>query len=225
MAHKIERMDDIPVYEFIFDEDDPKAGVKTISLVTEPATEIKGMYFNKFGGVEELQRIEFSAIKEQKKIVGPAMVPNKRIYRKFDPEDENSAGYYGVFSADTILRMMRKFNKNNNNRSINIDHSNKLIPGYIEQNYIINDPVYNNAKSYGYNLIPGTWFMEIKIEDDKFWREEVKENGKYSFSIEAILEQEPYKMALEIDYLHFIKNLETQTILSDQEIISILKSI
>jgi hypothetical protein len=40
---------------------------------------------------------------------------------------------------------------------------------------------------YGFDLPVGTWFIEVKITDEEFWNKEVKENGKYGFSIEGLM--------------------------------------
>lgn len=143
--------------------------------------------------LEDIKCYEFKAIKEQMKIVGPAMVPHKKIYRK-----DGDYEYFVTFSPKTIKKLVEKFNKENNNRSINVDHSAKMVNAYIEQNWIVDDPIYDKSKMYGYNLQPGTWFIEVKIEDKKFWEEEVKELGKYSFSVEGFLSMKPQYMSSQI---------------------------
>lgn len=200
-----------PVYEALIDEDNlDDTGIRFVSIVSDPAIEIKGMFFSE----NKLVNQEFKAIADKKILCGPAMIPNKRIYRA----DEDGE-YYIFFSPSTIQKMVEKFNRNNNNRSINVDHSNRMVNGYIQQNWITADAVYDKSKYYGFNLPIGSWFVEMKIEDDKFWEEEVKGKGKYSFSIEGMLYQSltPYKMS---------KNQELSSLvdeLSDEELLKLVE--
>ncbi len=192
-------MDELPVF-YINVDDDNKQGIRLVSLVVDPAIETKGMYFSK----EELKSFQFTADMEKKKVVGPAMIPNKKILRKDETTDQM---YYVVFKPETITQMVKKFNKENNNRSINVDHSNRMVNGYIEQNWIVEDPMYDKSRMYGYTCTPGTWFLEIQIEDEEFWQKEVKELGKYSFSIEGLMGMSPYKYEKEYDFNEIIDSL------------------
>lgn len=187
MPKKTQELDQLPCFEITIENDD-NSGIRMVSLVSDPAIEVKGMFFSK----EEQKNFEFKAFKDQMKIVGPAMIPHKKIFRR-DGEYE----YFVTFSPMTIRMLVEKFNRENNNRSINVDHSSQMVNGYIEQNWIVEDPIYDKSKMYGFNLQPGTWFIEIKIEDEKFWNEEVKELGKYSFSIEGLLGMKPEYMSEE----------------------------
>lgn len=184
-------MTELPVYEITF-EDDGTQGIRMVSLVKDPAIEIKGMYFS----AQELKDFEFKTFKDKQIVVGPAMVPNKKILRK----DDNDNPYFVVFSAETIRQMSNKFNKENSNKDINVDHSDKMVPGFIQANWIIENTAYDKSRYYGYNNLPvDTWFVEMKIEDSKFWETEVKDGGKYSFSIEGMMGQEPLSMSSVID--------------------------
>lgn len=211
MPRKRQELDLLPEFYITIDEDDPKAGIQFVSLVIDPAIEIKGMYFSK----EELQPMEFKPIKEQMKIVGPAMIPEKRILRR-DPDGRE---YNVVFTETEIKKLMKKFNRNNNNKAINVDHTNKLANSYIEQNWIVEDPTYDKSKLYGYTLAPGTWFLEIKVEDQEFW-EECKELGRYSFSIEGLLGMSPYRMdSISYPEMPYIDEI------GDEDILDLVKEI
>ena len=146
--------------------------------------------------------MEFSAQSDKQVIVGPALIPNKKIYRK----DEDGE-YYVVFTEDVIRKMVSKFNRSNNNRSINIDHSNQIVNGFVQQNWIVEDNYYDKSKMYGFNLPVGTWFVEIKIDDKQFWDEKVKGDGKYSFSIEGLLGQRLVKMEKDMSIDEIVDSL------------------
>jgi hypothetical protein len=183
MPKKNKDLDTLPVFEITF-EDDGEQGIHFLSLVADPAIEIKGMYFNKS------KEMQFKAVEDQQIVVGPAMVPEMKILR-IDGDYE----YYVFFSADTITQMVDKFNRENNNKSINVDHSNRMVDGFIKANWQIEDPNMDKSKTYGYeNLKQKTWFVEIKINDKEFWENEVKDMGKFGFSIEGLMGTSPYQL-------------------------------
>lgn len=212
---KITRLEDIPIYD-IFIEEDGNEGIRFVSLVKDPAIEIKGMCFSK-EQLEEDKKYEFKTVADQQIIVGPAMVPDKLILRKnpLDPEDI----WYVRFSKEIIRQMVDTFNRENNNKSINVDHEDRIVDGFIRENWVIQSTTYDKSKFYGFNnLQPGTWFIEIKINDEKFWKDEVKGMGKYGFSIEGYMSQvmeekfskleEKFSKELRQEYYSYVKLYE-----------------
>lgn len=195
--------DELPTFEITFD-DDGKQGIRFVSLVQDPAIEVKGMYFS-----SDVKEFSFKEVEEQHKVVGPGMIPGRKIFRK-----DGDYEYFVVFSQETIRRMAQKFNKENNNKSINVDHSNRLVNAYIEQNWIVEDQTYDKSKMYGYNLPIGSWFIEVKVEDEDFWNEEVKDMGKYSFSIEGLMGMSPYQMSKQIS-IDDLTEIELESVLRD----------
>jgi len=179
------RMEDLPVYSIEVD-DEGNQGIRMISLVADPAISVMGMYFS--SDIEEEYR--FKSVKDQQIIVGPAMIPDKKIFRK----DNNDNYYYVYFTKDTIKKMVGKFVKENNNKSLNIDHSNKMVPGFIQSSWIVEDPTYDKSRYYGFNLPIGSYFIEVKIDDTEFWLNEVKEEGRYGFSVEGLMGQKLVEM-------------------------------
>lgn len=179
------RLEDLPIYEIEVDEEGNQ-GIRMISLVADPAISVMGMYFS--SDIEKEYR--FKSVKEQQIIVGPAMIPDKRILRK----DDNDNYYYVYFTKETIKKMVEKFLKDNNNKSLNIDHSNEMVPGFIQGAWIVEDPTYDKSRFYGFNLPVGSFFIEVKIEDKDFWLSEVKDEGRYGFSIEGLMGQKLVQM-------------------------------
>lgn len=215
MPRKQQELDQLEEFWIDIDENDPRAGIQFVSLVVDPAIEVKGMYFSK----EELQSFEFKAIKEQMKIVGPAMIPNKKILRV----DDQGKNFYVKFKPEVIAKLRDKFNKENNNKAINVDHTNKMANSYIQENWLVEDPVYDKSKLYGYTLAPGTWFIMVKIEDPKFW-EECKEIGRYSFSIEGMLDMIPQSMEA-INHINFPNLPKYVDELGDDEVLELIHEI
>jgi len=92
MSKKKYKLDELPVYEILIDDED-ETGIRYLSIVQDPAIEMKGMYFNDI----EVKEFRFFASKEQQKIVGPALIPYKKIYR-VDEDGE----YFVMFTPETI---------------------------------------------------------------------------------------------------------------------------
>lgn len=181
------KYEDLPVWEIVIDEDDDASGIRLVSLVDDPAIEMKGVYFSK----EATFNMEFKAEKDKQIIVGPALIPNKKIKRK----DESGNYYWNVFRADTIVKLVEKFNRRGDNRRVNIDHSNKLVDGFIKESWIVEDAYYDKSRLYGFNVPVGTWMVAVKVDDTDFWNKEVKEEGKFGFSIEGLLGERPMEMS------------------------------
>jgi hypothetical protein len=133
---------------------------------------------------------EFSAIEDKQIIAGPALIPDINIYRKDDDGE-----YYVKFSKATIQSMVNKFNKGNNSKSINFQHSEQMVNAFIQQNWIVEDKLYDKSKMYGFDLPIGTWFVEVKIEDKQFWNDIVKGMDIKSFSVEGLMGQRLIKRA------------------------------
>jgi hypothetical protein len=78
-----------------------------------------------------------------------------------------------------------------------------MVNAFINSSWIKES---ENDKSVGYpefkDLPVGTWFIEVKVEDESFWNNKVKDEGYYSFSIEGILGLEKVEMKKTIiDYI------------------------
>jgi hypothetical protein len=175
--------DEYPVREIVCD-DTNGTGIRLLSIVEEPAIEMMGVAFSKEGITKDFQ---FKAQEDKQIIVGPAMIPDIKILRK----DENGEMYYNVFRKETILKLVQKFNSSGTNRRVNVDHSSKMVDGYIMENWIVEDPYYDKSRMYGLNVPVGTWMVSIKVDDKEFWKTDVKELGKFGFSIEGVMGEKP----------------------------------
>jgi hypothetical protein len=190
--------DKLPIYEIVVDDND-ETGISLISLVDEPAIIMKGMTFN------DNTIMSFKEIDDKQIIVGPALIPNMRIYR----EDEKYGRYFVRFTPETIEKMVEKFNKYGSNRKINIDHSNQMVDAFIMEDWIVEDEVYDKSRKYGFEVPKGTYMIKVKIEDRDFWLKEVKGNGKFGFSIEGLLGQQLVKLSSEsIDTIELPSDLD-----------------
>lgn len=183
---KLKKINDenLPLYE-IFINDDDETGMNLISVVEKPAIEVKGYAFS------DVVELEFKKEEDKQIIVGPALIPNKKIKRV----DEDGNMYYVFFSKETIEKMVEKFNRYGSNRKINVEHTDNMIDAFIMEDWIVEDTYYDKSKKYGFEVPVGTYMIKVKIEDKKFWLEEVKENGRFGFSIEGLLGQQLVSMS------------------------------
>jgi hypothetical protein len=191
----------LPVYQITLGEDEDNTGITLISLVDEPAIEVKGYAF-----ANETENYLFKNIKDKQIIVGPAMIPDMKIYR----ENQDLGPHYVFFTKDMIEKMVEKFNRFGSNRRINLEHTNQMVDAFIVEDWIIEDPIHDKSRKYGFELPVGTYMVKVKVDDEKFWQEEVKEGGKYGFSIQGPMRQELMKMSKEatIDDLSYEDLLE-----------------
>jgi len=185
MKKKID-LNNLPIYDITIDEDENQ-GIRFVSLVKDPAIDIKAMCFSKEQIEAEIE-YQFKKVKDKQLLVGPAMVPNKKILRKNPDNPEDM--YYVRFSKEIIQQMVNIFNRENNNKSINVEHTDTMVNAYIQQNWIIESMTYDKSKMYGFNNLPiGTWFIIVQVQDEDFWQNEVIDAGRYGFSIEGYMGQ------------------------------------
>jgi hypothetical protein len=164
-------------YKVIIDPDDEYSGMSRISIVDRPAIEIKSILLNK----DNIEQIKFTADKEKKILLGPAIIADKDIIRYDSEEDEH---FYIFFSKEEIEKIVNKFNKNSNNFSINFNHEDVMVNGYITESWIVEDLEYDKFNKYGFkDITVGSWMIAVKIEDESFWESYVKK-GYDGFSIE-----------------------------------------
>jgi hypothetical protein len=173
-------MKELPIYKLTL-EDDLDAGLSFISLVKDPAIGIKGLAFAN----EPI--FEFKFNDEKQIIAGPAIVPDKLIYRNSPDMGE----FYVVFTKEDIQKFVAKFNKSNKTYKVNMDHESIIPDAYIAANWIIESTEFDKSKYYGFENLPeGTWFVEIHVEDSEVWKNEIKTKGKNGFSVEGMFGME-----------------------------------
>jgi len=81
------------VIEMFIDEDNELSGIEAISVVEKPAIE------EDFIALKEHKEIKLAEVDNEKRILmGAALIPNKKIFRKGEDDKED---YYIYFSEDT----------------------------------------------------------------------------------------------------------------------------
>ena len=127
----------------------------------------------------------FAADSEKQMVLGPAMIPNQKIFRK----DQDGAPYYVFFSPETIKMIASKYMKNKYTDNNDQMHDGEAVKDvYVVESWIKES---NNDKStdYGFGELPvGTWFVSMKINNPDIWSK-VKERQLNGFSVSGFFEE------------------------------------
>ena len=137
---------------------------------------------------EKKNKKVFSTDEVKHEVVGPAMIPNKEIFRR----DEKGKPYYVYFSEETVKLIAEKFMR----RGYTVDGQhdvNHRGPGekdvYVIESWIIEDPKNDKANMYGfYDLPKGTWMVKMKVLNNGVWKE-IKEGKLNGFSVSGFFEE------------------------------------
>jgi hypothetical protein len=161
--------------ELILDEESMLNGIDAISIVESPAIE------ENFVALKKEVEVKMATQDEEKRIlIGPALIPNKRIYRR-DGDEE----YEVFFSAATVRRCMELFFMRGNQNNSTIEHMSKLHGLSVVESWIIEDPEKDKSAFYGLSYPVGTWMIGQKVENKEVWEEYVKTGLVKGFSIEG----------------------------------------
>jgi len=194
MKKKKQILKELPIYEV--ELKDSEDGVYCVSLVDEPAIQ---SYWLTMSEEKETTIIELSLQEDQQIVLGPVLIPNKKIYRK----DINGNAFYIQFSEESIIKLREKFHKNQLTNVTNEQHSKPLEGNYAVDSYILNDNVTDERFK---DLPKGTWMLSYKIEDQNYWNSKIKTGLVKGFSIEAIAD------------LSLVKLTEVNEILTEETI-------
>lgn len=166
----------LPTYQAVIS--DSNEGVFCVSLVTNPATEINFVYFDKD------KKIQKFAIEDKTEhmVSGIIMVADTPIYRRTDDGYE----YYMSFSKETLKLMAEKLIKDGFGSSVNIQHvDGSNVEGVnLTELYVIDrdkgiDPSYFSEAPDG--SLVGTY----KVNNDDVWQM-IIDGEVLSFSLEGI---------------------------------------
>ncbi len=134
---------------------------------------------------EQMSKQRFQTDEEKKIVVGPAMVPDLKIFRK----DKNGDPYYVTFTAETIKMIMEKYMRNKYIDNNDTEHNGEAAEDvYVVESWIKED---ENDKSnkYGYESLPvGTWFVSMKVRNDEVWKR-IKSKELNGFSVSGFFEE------------------------------------
>ena len=135
----------------------------------------------------EMSNQKFQIDSEEKRVIlGPAMVPDLRIFRK----DNLGNPYYVFFTSETIRMIAEKYMKNKYIDNNDQMHNGKAVKDvYVIESWIKEDENDKSSK-YGYSDLPlGTWFVSMKVNNPDIWAK-VKEKILNGFSVSGFFSEE-----------------------------------
>jgi hypothetical protein len=163
------------VYELFIDEDSLESGIQAISIVEQPAIEENFIAL-------KAHTIEMAEVNAEKRILmGPALIPNKKIYRR----DELGEEYYIFFSENTVRKASQLFLSRGNQNNSTLEHEYDIKGMSVVESWLIEDEKKDKSALYNLNMPKGTWMVSVKVNNDEIWEEFVKTGRVRGFSIEG----------------------------------------
>jgi hypothetical protein len=170
------------IIELIISSDED--GIEAISLVDRPAIE------SNFITLAKEYEMNLAEVDKEKKIVmGPALIPNKMIFRK-----DGESKYQVFFSESTVEQASQMYLQNGNQSNATLQHKTKIQGMSLVESWLITDPDMDKSKSYGFNLPKGTWMVSMKADNEQIWSK-AKSGEIKGFSIEGYFAD---KLSLEL---------------------------
>jgi hypothetical protein len=170
--------EELPLYKITIDEEyseGEELGIDMIAFTSKPAVMVKGMAFK---AVENF----FFKDEPKMRIVAPAMIP-MNIYRNDEGEE-----YFVQFTEQEIENIYSKFMQDLNNQNLfNLEHTEKKVPAYILEAWLVDNPKEDKSFStYGIEVPKGTLMLTAQITDKEYYQELVNKD-QVGFSIEGFL--------------------------------------
>lgn len=161
-------------------EDD---GIFAMSIVEDPAIEVDFVKLS-----EEKKKIEVKLANsndEKRLLTGPALIPNKYIYRTADQLDGVNDGYI-TYPKIVVEKGAFRFCSSDKPKEFNLNHNGKVIKDLkLVESWVVSNPNMDKSKDLGLtDIVEGTWMITCKVEDVKLWNE-LKEGNFHGFSLEG----------------------------------------
>jgi hypothetical protein len=134
---------------------------------------------------EKMSKQRFQTDDEKRIVLGPAMIPDQKIFRK----DRNGDPYYVFFTAETIKMIAEKYMRNKYLDNNDQMHDGKAVSDvYVFESWI-KESEEDKSSKYGYEDLPiGTWFVSMKVKNEDVWKK-VKSGELNGFSVSGFFEE------------------------------------
>ena len=184
------------IVELILDDDQMAEGISAISIVESPAIESNFIALKNHA-------VQFATVDTDKRILmGPALIPNKPIYRNQDGEE-----FYVYFSKATIEKASQLYLKNGNQSKATLEHEISINGLTLVESWLKIDEDHDKSAAYGLNDPVGTWYVAMKVDNAEIWDEYVKTGKVKGFSIEGFFADKSTVMNRHESKLEQLKNL------------------
>ena len=166
-------MRELDTIELFVDEQNEFSGVEAISLVENPAIEENFVAL-------KAHKVQFKTVSDDKRIiVGLALVPNKKIFRKSGDYEYNI-----MFSEDTVKKVAELYMKRQKNLNATVEHEEAVDGVSVIESWIVEDPNQDKSNLYNLNAVKGAWVVMMKVDNDEVWAR-VKNREYLGLSIEG----------------------------------------
>jgi hypothetical protein len=84
--------------------------------------------------------------------------------------------------------MADKFLKERRTDETSVEHDGVKLGSdkvFVTESWVSEDPTLDKSHFYGFELPAGTWFVAMKVKDDKVWKM-IKEKSLTGFSVEGL---------------------------------------
>ena len=160
----------------LFIRNEKEDGVFAVSLVENPAIE------ENFVALSQ-QEIELKVADEERRVVvGLALVPEKRIFRKIKDKEFNI-----YFSKETIAKAQELYMKNLNANNVTTEHEKPIKGATVIESWIVESEKQDKSNLFKLNAPSGSWVIMMKINNNDEWKQ-VKDGNYKGFSIEGIFQ-------------------------------------
>lgn len=140
---------------------------------------------SKINKVENMNKQHFATDNEKHIVLGPAMIPDQKIFRK----DALGNPYYVFFSPETIKMIAEKYMRNKYTDNNDLMHDGKAVNDIHVLESWIKEDNQDKSNKYGFQDLPiGTWFVSMKVNNPKVW-EQIKEGKLNGFSVSGYFEE------------------------------------
>jgi hypothetical protein len=145
--------------------------------------------------IDKQKMQSFAVVNDEERIViGPAMIPNKKIFRR----DEDGTEYEVFFTKETIRIIAEKFyRKGFQNNGNEMHDSSKPVDMVFFQSWIADESKGIPKMKQFESLPDGTWFLGAKVNSDEAWAK-VKDGTFKGFSVEGMFDMMPIKMSMKM---------------------------
>lgn len=169
----------LPLFELMI-EDENTDEIFAISLVSEPAIELDFQYFGK-------ELVKFAEVNNEKRLImGPILVPNKKILR-IDGEGKE---YMVFFKPSTVRRLAEMYLEKKYTDKTTIEHERSVKGVNLVESWIVDNKFQDKSKAYGFQVPEGTWMGTFRVdkspEGEKIWQEIKSGKSLSGFSIEGL---------------------------------------
>jgi len=160
----------------LFIRNEKEDGVFAVSLVENPAIEENWVALSAEG-------IQLKVADEERRVVvGMALIPEKRIYRKMKDKEFNI-----YFSKETIAKAQELYMRNLNANNVTTEHEKPIKGATVIESWIVENEKFDKSNIYKLNAPVGAWVIMMKINNEEEWKS-IKEGNYKGFSIEGMFQ-------------------------------------